>query len=82
MVISHPRKSTSVIIQFRRTFKMPYLPISAEFENHVTTKHGIMVRYLTFIPSLRAADMNFVPLTVPFSYTPEAQTMPHSLLPS
>ena len=38
--------------------------------------------HFTLVPSLRAADMNFEPLTVPFSYTPEAQTLPHSLLPS
>ena len=30
---------------FRQTFKMPNLPISAEFENRVTTKLGVMARY-------------------------------------
>ena len=36
-------KSASAILQFRRSFKMPYLPISAELENRTTTKHGVMV---------------------------------------
>ena len=39
---------------------MPNLPISAEFENHVTTKFGDMARYLTFISKLQASG-KFLP---------------------
>ena len=37
---------------------------------------------MILLPSAFASAMNLVPLMVPFSYTPSAQTMPHSSLPS
>ena len=44
---------------------MPDLPISAEFENRATTKHGIIAHYFLEMPpaelvkSLQASDIDF-----------------------
>ena len=39
---------------------MPYLPISAEFENRVTTKHGVMVRYFPARRAFRCEKIQFI----------------------
>ena len=68
---------------------LPSLPVSAAAgERHVLVKADADLavdatrHYRTAAPSAFASATNFVSLTVPRSYTPSAQTMPHSSLPS